>query len=223
MLISTAPAATRPCVHVPTLGIRPTVKTTGDPRSIALTFDDGPNPAVTPQLLRLLERYGVAATFFLIGRHVRRNASLAREIVAAGHSVGNHTHSHVPFTLLSARTARRELALCSEAIAAACGARPHFMRPPYGMPRPGLKRIACAEGLGWLVMWSRHARDWRPQDHAKVALRLQAVRGGDVVLLHDGGPEAAADRSHTPLALAEHLPRWIDQGYRFVTIDQLCR
>lgn len=222
-LMKMASAEPTPRVDVPTFDTRPTVRTTGDPRSIALTFDDGPNPEVTPQLLRLLARCGVAATFFLIGRHVRKNASLAREIVSAGHSVGNHTQSHVPLPFLSARAARRELALCSESIAAACGVRPRFMRPPYGLRRPGLKRMACAEGIDWLVMWSRIAWDWRPQDPAKVALRLQAVRGGDVVLLHDGGPEAAADRSHTVLALAEQLPRWIEQGYRFVTIDQLCR
>jgi peptidoglycan/xylan/chitin deacetylase (PgdA/CDA1 family) len=212
-----------PRADVPTAGIRPTVRTTGDPQSIALTFDDGPNPAVTPHLLRLLERHGVKATFFLIGGHVRANASLAREIVSASHSVGNHSQSHVPLLRLSAQAARRELALCSEAIAAACGVRPRFMRPPYGLRRPGLRRMAGAEGLDWIVMASRLAVDWRPQDHANVARRLQAVRGGDVVMLHDGGPEGAVDRSHTVLALAELIPRWIDQGYRFVTIDQLCR
>src|SRR5262249_23286803 len=173
---------------VATFGARPTVRTTGDSQSIALTFDDGPNPAVTPQLLRLLARYGVKATFFLVGRHVRANAGLAREIVSAGHSVGNHSQAHVPLLRLSAQAPGRELALCSEAIAAACGARPRFMRPPYGIRRPGLKRMAAAEGLDWVVMWSRMALDWRPQDHAKVARRLQAVRGGDIVLLHDSGP-----------------------------------
>jgi peptidoglycan/xylan/chitin deacetylase (PgdA/CDA1 family) len=247
-LMNMTPAPPPPRADVPTAGIHPTVRTTGDPQSIALTFDDGPNPAVTPQLLRLLARHGVKATFFLIGRHVRANASLAGEIVSAGHSVGNHTLSHVNLMRSSTRTARRELDLCSEEIAAACGARPRLLRPPYGLRRPGLKRIAAAVGLDWIVMWSRHAWDWRPQDHAKVSLRLQAVRGGDVVLLHDGCsrpfravgrasavrggevapphgglPEAAPDQSHTVLALAEQLPRWIDQGYRFVTIDQLCR
>lgn len=237
------PAPPGPRGDVSTVGIRPTVKTTGDPQSIALTFDDGPNPAVTPQLLRLLARCGVTATFFLIGRHVQANASLVREIVSAGHSVGNHTQSHVNLMRSSARTARRELDMCSEEIASACGARPRFLRPPFGLRRPGLKRIAADVGLEWIVMWSRHAGDWRPQDHSKLAQRLQAVRGGDVVLLHDGrslpfrgpgrtsavregnvvAPDAAPDQSHTVLALAEQLPRWIDQGYRFVTMDQLCR
>src|SRR5262245_49725732 len=88
-LMHMTPAPGPPRAGVPTFGVRPTVRTTGDPQSIALTFDDGPNPAVTPQLLRLLARYGVKATFFLVGRHVRANAGLAREIVSAGHSVGN--------------------------------------------------------------------------------------------------------------------------------------
>lgn len=226
---------------------RPILKNTGDPQSLALTFDDGPNPEVTPQLLRLLARYNVNVTFFLVGSFVRANASLVREIVSAGHSVGNHTQSHVNLMRSSAQTIRRELDMCSEEIAAACGVRPRFMRPPYGLRRPGLKQIAVSIGLEWLVMWSRHAWDWNPQDHSTLIQRMQTIRGGDIVLLHDGCvqpfhtigrtstiveedgvllqhnlPEAVADQSHTVLALAEQIPRWFDQGYRFVTIDQLC-
>jgi peptidoglycan/xylan/chitin deacetylase (PgdA/CDA1 family) len=97
------------------------------------------------------------------------------------------------------------------------------MRPPYGLRRPHLKRMAFAEGMEWLVMWSRVAWDWRPQDPVDVTRRLNRVRGGDIVLLHDGGPEEGANRRHTPLALGQALPRWIDAGFQFVTLDAVCR
>lgn len=195
------------------------IRSTGDAGTIALTFDDGPNPRVTPDLLRLLQRHHVVATFFVIGRHTRAERGLAGEMAAAGHVLGNHTDSHVLLPFTSAPVARQELARCSDAIAEACGERPRLLRPPYGLRRRHLKQIAIELGLQRLVMWSRVAWDWRPQEYERVARRLEAVRGGDVVLLHDGGPQPEADRTHVVRALAECLPRWIDAGYRFVPLD----
>ena len=97
----------------------PTIRRTGDAATIALTFDDGPNPAITPELLDLLERYGAKATFFLIGERVRAFPALAREIAVRGHAIGNHTETHRALTLLSARGIAEELARCDEAIEAA--------------------------------------------------------------------------------------------------------
>jgi peptidoglycan/xylan/chitin deacetylase (PgdA/CDA1 family) len=202
-------------------GRKAAIRHTGLAGAIALTFDDGPNPVVTPGLLELFARHQVAATFFVIGQHVRTNPSLLREIAAAGHTVGNHTDSHLRLPFVSPERARYELSLCSASIADVCGRRPRFMRPPYGLPRRGLRDMAAAEGIGAVVMWSRAALDWWPQPAWRVLRRLQRVRSGDIVLLHDGAPEPAADRRHTLQSLTEMIPVWLDAGLRFVSLDQV--
>jgi len=198
-----------------------TVRRTGNPETIALTFDDGPNPAVTPALLELLDRHSVPATFFLVGKHVRANRELTREI-ATGHTIGNHTETHPALPLLSAQRISDELDRCDEAIHSATGQTPRWMRPPYGFRSPLLNGIVKRrEGAG-VVMWSRLCRDWKPQPTEEVARRLQRVGGGDIVLLHDGDHSAArGDRHHTVKALAEWIPRWKDAGLRFVMLDEV--
>jgi peptidoglycan/xylan/chitin deacetylase (PgdA/CDA1 family) len=207
----------------------PTVRHTSSAKRIALTFDDGPNPAVTPQLLDLLERHSASATFFLIGRFVRECPELAREISARGHLLGNHTHTHPNLFLQSRAGIRDELARCQDAISEAMGSVPRWMRPPYGYRNPLLNReVRHAEMLG-VVMWSKICRDWKPQPPERLIKTLANVghrRGlnskdeGDIVLLHDGGSRAlGADRHHVVAALEHWLPRWRDAGMEFVTIE----
>jgi peptidoglycan/xylan/chitin deacetylase (PgdA/CDA1 family) len=192
---------------------------TGRARTIALTFDDGPNPSVTPQLLDLLERYDARATFFLIGRHVRACPALAAEIAARGHSIGNHTDTHPNLLWQSRRRILEELERCDASIADATGRRPRIMRPPYGCRRPQVHTAARDAGHGRPVLWSRSARDWTPQPAAQVIRRLRAIRAGDIVLLHDGFHAAlGADRQHTVRALEYWLPRWKAQGLACVTV-----
>src|SRR5215831_5539593 len=107
-----------------------TLRQTGRDRTIALTFDDGPNPAATPQLLDLLERFDAQGTFFLIGRHVRACPELSAEIAARGHGIGNHTDSHPNLLWLSRQRILDELERCSASIADATGLCPQIMRPP---------------------------------------------------------------------------------------------
>lgn len=200
----------------------PTMRHTGNPGTLALTFDDGPNPAVTPALLELLARHEAKATFFVIGRHVRAVPELAREIAARGHAIGNHTETHPALTFLSRRRIAAELTQCEEAIASATGARPRWMRPPFGFRSPMLDGIAEKCGIAGVAMWSVMARDWRPQPAAPVIRRLERSRGGDIVLLHDGDHrKLEGDRMHTVKALEYWLPRWQDAGIEFVTIEQL--
>lgn len=193
---------------------------TGDASTLALTFDDGPNPAVTPRLLELLARHEARATFFLVGRYVRACPGLAAEIAARGHAVGNHTETHPNLIWLSPQRIREELVRCNEAIAEATGREACWMRPPFGYRGPQLsgavRRAACAG----VAMWSAGGRDWRPQPAARVIRRLRLARGGDIVLLHDGDYRAlGADRRHTIEALEYWLPRWKDAGLRFVGLD----
>ena len=197
-----------------------TIRRTGNDSTIALTFDDGPNPAVTPRLLDLLERHKMRATFFLIGKWVRAEPSLAGEIAARGHTVGNHTNSHPALTFLSPARIEDELNRCDDAIEAATGRRPRWMRPPFGFRSPLLGGIVRKRADRGVMMWSRWARDWKTQPTDSVTRRLRRVRGGDIVLLHDGDHRVAnGDRGHTVAALEYWLPRWKDAGFKFVTLD----
>jgi len=199
-----------------------TVCRTGDPSIMALTFDDGPNPSVTPQLLALLDRYNVKATFFLIGRHVRAVPSLAREIVERGHGIGNHTETHPSLALLSSRGIANELDRCDEAMFSATGLTARWMRPPYGFRSPLLNAIVVRRGNAGVAMWSVMARDWKPQPAEPVIQRLRRARGGDIVLLHDGDPRALnGDRRHVIAALEYWLPRWKDSGVRFASMNEI--
>jgi peptidoglycan/xylan/chitin deacetylase (PgdA/CDA1 family) len=164
----------------------PTVRRLGDASSIALTFDDGPNPSITPELLDLLDRYQAKASFFLIGRNIRAFPGLVKEIVDRGHTIGNHTETHAALTFLSARSITEEIALCDEAIFEVTGKKSRLMRPPYGYRSPLLDGIIRRSGGGRVVMWSATARDWKAQLAARVIKHLRGIRGGDIVLLHDG-------------------------------------
>jgi len=209
---------------------------TNSPRKLALTFDDGPNPAITPKLLDLLDRYNAKATFFLIGGFVRECPELAKELVARSHMVGNHTESHPNLFWKNPTQVRVELRLCHDAIVGATGAPAKWFRPPFGMRNPWVIRLA--KELGYrTAMWTLIPGDWyeKPTEwliprmqpiakHAeeKMKKNSEGAKGtGDVLCLHDGSHRGLnTDRTRTLVALEHWLPRWRDLGLEFVTIDQ---
>ena len=200
------------------------MRQTGDNSTIALTFDDGPNPAVTPALLDLLDRHQARATFFVTGQHVRAFPALAKEIVERGHTIGNHTETHRRLVFCSPARIRSEMEQCDEAIETATGRKTRWMRPPFGFRGPQLHGAVRQRGGAGVVMWSRSAWDWRNVSQENVIENLRSARGGDIVLMHDGDfrvPEG--DRRHTVAALEYWIPRWKDAGLRFVTLDDLRR
>ena len=204
----------------------PTLRHTSSSRKIALTFDDGPNPAATPRLLELLARHSVRATFFLIGKYTRECPELAREISARGHLIGNHTETHANLFFRTPAGIRGEVTRCQEAIAAATAAEPpRWMRPPFGYRNPWLDGEVRRAGMQGVVMWSRKCWDWKPQPPQRLVRRLARVARpdrarGDIVLLHDGDHRAlGADRQHVIAALEHWLPRWRDAGMEFVTME----
>jgi peptidoglycan-N-acetylglucosamine deacetylase len=204
----------------------PTVRHTMTSRALALTFDDGPNPAITAPLLDLLERYSVRATFFLIGRFAEACPDLVRETAARGHVLGNHTHTHANLIFQSPARIRDELARCQNAVVAAThSAQPQWMRPPFGYRSPLLDREVHRAGMRGVVMWSMLCQDWEPQPPDRLIGKLSraAATGrprGDIIVLHDGDHRAlGADRRHVAAALEHWLPRWRDTGVEFVTMD----
>ena len=185
----------------------------------ALTFDDGPNPRVTPKLLALLDKHHVTATFFVLGKYVERYPALTQEIVAAKHTIGNHTYSHSNLLFFSHQQIINELERCEDAVEAATGQRMSIVRPPFGFRGPQFQSVVRQIGFGKTIMWSVSGRDWTIQPSARVMRRIQKVKTGDVVLLHDGDHRVSnADRSHMLKALADWIPRCQDEGLKFVRI-----
>jgi peptidoglycan-N-acetylglucosamine deacetylase len=203
----------------------PTLRHTCDSSAVALTFDDGPNPAATPGLLDLLERHGAAATFFQIGEHVRAFPALAKEVSRRGHSIGNHTDTHPRLTFLCTRQIIEELDGCALAFESAVGRRTRWMRPPYGFRGPQLAGAVRKQSADMrVVMWSVSGRDWKVQPPERIIKRLRRVTGGDIVLLHDGHHRMVkADRTQTVTALEYWLPRWKDAGIRLLGLDDLVK
>lgn len=191
-------------------------------RKMALTFDDGPNDPYTLRLLEVLARHSVPATFFLIGRYVQQQPGIAREVVKAGHVVGNHTFTHPLLVFQSPAKVRAELTNCERALADAIGKHANLFRPPFGGRRPAVLRIARELGLE-PVMWNVTGYDWNAKSAQEIERKVaRQVRGGDVVLLHDGGHKAfGADRSFTITATDRMIKRYKSEGYEFVTIPEM--
>lgn len=202
----------------------PVVVAGDDPAEIALTFDDGPNPAATPYLLDVLAQHNVRATFFLIGRFVREAPRLAREIAAAGHLIGNHTMTHPWLPLISAARVRQELAGCNAAIEDTLGMPVWLFRPPHGARTPNVLLAACELGLT-SVNWNIITGDWNPIEADVIQGRV--VRGmernrrrrrGSNVVMHDGGQAGLGQpRMATVRAVEKLLTESGDSPRRFVT------
>lgn len=187
---------------------------------IAITIDDGPDPQITPQVLEILDRHHARATFFCIGERARRYPDLCREIVRRGHAIENHTQRHsVLFAFLGPFRTRREIRKAQDTLTAITGQAPRFFRPPAGMRSPVLHPVLAHLGL-LHASWSRRGFDTRETKPDVVLNRLlHGLKGGDILLLHDGN--AARTAAGAPVIL-EVLPRLLDSvvraGLRPVTL-----
>ena len=175
---------------------------------VALTFDDGPDPEVTPQVLGLLAAARARATFFCVGRKAEAHPELIAAIRTAGHCVGNHSYSHPNgFALRGPRGLSDEIRRAQDAIEQAGGGRPAHFRAPAGIQNPWLAPALSAAGLA-LVSWTRRGFDTVTRDARAVAGRLlRGLRAGDILLMHDGS--SARDHNGRPVVL-EALPRVLE-------------
>ncbi len=191
-------------------------------KQIALTYDDGPNDPHTLKLLEVLARNNVQATFFMIGRYVQQRPDIARAVAQAGHAIGNHTFTHPQLIFESAAQTRKELADCHQALQDAIGEHSKLFRPPFGGRRPATLRIARELGLH-TVMWNVTGYDWNAPPAAVIEKKVvRQMQGGDVILLHDGSHRAlGADRAQTVAATDNLIRRYRDQGYEFVTVEEM--
>ena len=191
-------------------------------KQIALTYDDGPNDPHTLNLLDVLAKHSVRATFFMIGRYVRQRPDIARAVAQAGHVIGNHTFTHPLLIFKSETQTRTELLDCRSALQDTIGEHSNLFRPPFGGRRPATIRIGRELGLQ-TVMWNVTGYDWNAPPAAVIEEKvMRQMRGGDVILQHDGGHRAlGADRAQTVVATDNLIRRYRDQGYEFVTVEEM--
>lgn len=194
-------------------------------REVALTFDDGPDPAVTPAVLDLLDRHAARATFFCVGDTARAHPALCAEIARRGHAVENHSQSHQHhFSLFGPRALAREVKAAQATLGGITGERPRFFRAPVGLRNPFVDGVLQHAGLT-LVSWTQRAYDTRVGDPNLLMERLSgSLAAGDIVLLHDG--HAARTAQGEP-AILEVLPRLLERlrqlDLRPVTLREAAR
>jgi peptidoglycan/xylan/chitin deacetylase (PgdA/CDA1 family) len=192
-----------------------------DSKAVALTFDDGPDDYYTPQILNILQRYGVRATFFLVGRHVGQYPQVVRALAAAGEVVGNHTWDHPQLTRLSPAAVRSEMQRTDAALRSVLGFGTRLMRPPYGDMNAAV--AGQLQGMGYdIIYWTDDSLDWRSLSAAQVESNvLSHLRPGDIILQHSlsGGP--TENLAGTVQALPVIIRDIRREGLRLVTIPEL--
>jgi peptidoglycan-N-acetylglucosamine deacetylase len=197
----------------------------GLPGELALTFDDGPNPAWTPQLLDILAAHDVPATFFLIGSYAQAEPELVRRILTAGHLIGNHSWSHPNLAITTASRVAEELTRARDTLQQITGVPIRWFRPPFGGRRPVVLKTARALGMT-PVLWNAITTDWREPSADRITERLCTTidsnqrRGWATnIVLHDGGHlERRANRGPSVAAAGQLLARY-NPTHRFVTLD----
>lgn len=186
-------------------------------RRIALTFDDGPHPFLTDEILSILEEYNVKATFFEVGVNVINYPDVAKRVIDAGHEIGNHTFSHRHLERMSEDAVRAEIEGCEDALEELAEYRPHLFRPPEGAVNSYIQQSSDVEDYH-LILWSVDTRDWEVKNASKIAKTvLSEIQPGDIVLMHD----FIGRGSQTPQALRILLPILLEQGYEPVTVSTL--
>ena len=186
-------------------------------KRIVLTFDDGPHPRQTRQILDVLDRYGIKATFFVIGVNVSNYPGIIEEVKARGHELANHTQTHSHAARLNAQALRNEISDCEREVYMQTGERCKLFRPPEGAMSDNMRQVV--KELGYTcVLWTLDTRDWAhtPPDEISDYI-IQNAKNGDIILMHD----YIGANSPTVKALETFIPILLDQGFTFVTAGEL--
>ena len=191
---------------------------------VALTFDDGPSPEWTPQILDALKAANVKATFFMIGHHVKKYPEIARRVAEEGHTIGNHTYAHSVLLYYTPEEVEEEIKYTELVIKEVTGQKTKFFRPPKAWTMKDMKDKVKAMGYE-IVLWSLNSKDWVTFNHRYIVklLTFQA-RSGDILLFHDSGNVMSAeggDRSQTVAAIPLLAKRLRRNGFEFVTIEEM--
>lgn len=191
-------------------------------RTIALTFDDGPNEPHTSAIADVLAARGVPATFFCVGSSARRHPAVVRRLLADGHAVGNHSEHHQMRDYLRSRSYEREIASAQETLEQLTGVRPVLFRPPWLFRQPWLLASARRHDLHTVSGRFAHPGEvFQPPGPRLVAAAMRRVAPGAVLILHDGVEGRGGFRGNTAAAVAPLVDRMIEQGYGFARVDDL--
>lgn len=191
---------------------------------VALTFDDGPSPEWTPQVLDELKKAEVKATFFMLGNHVERYPEIARQVLAEGHEIGNHTYDHHVLIYYKMEELEKEIKDAEKAIKTVTGQNTRYFRPPKAWLSSREKKKI--EEMGYkIVLWSLNSKDWVTyHDKQITSYILKRIRPGDIILFHDSGGVFTAEggnRTQTIKTIPRLVKKLKERGYRFVTISEL--
>ena len=186
-------------------------------KKVALTFDDGPHPRFTKEILGILQEYGVTATFFIIGVNAENYPDALALIVDSGCEIGNHTYSHVRIDKMSDEEIRAEILHCENVLYSMTGKRPQLFRPPQGRVPDNL--LSVSDSLGYdVILWSIDTLDWSHNPSANICTAVKEnLVGGDIILMHD----YISGENTTCAALRRMIPDLLSQGYTFVTVSEL--
>ena len=189
-----------------------------DENKIALTFDDGPHPVYTPQILDILKQYGVHATFFMIGENAQRYPELVLRIMREGHEIGNHTYLHENLQKNTPQTIRQQILDAERTILELTDQRTKLLRPPGGLYDEQVCQTAHALDYE-VILWTIDTKDWSHPTVDEIVEKVETnIKSGDIILCHDfiGGGSTP-----TPDALRHILPDLLREGYEFVTVSEL--
>lgn len=184
---------------------------TSEKKKVAITFDDGPHPQYTPEMLEALKKRNVKATFFLLGQEVEKYPEIVKQIQEEGHLIGNHSYQHEQLSKLPMEQACQQVNRTNELIYNITGEYPSYLRPPFG---DWHEKLDCEMNMVE-VLWDVDTLDWSSQNHQKIVNKvLKKVQENDIILMHDGYETSVT-------AAMEIIDTLQQQGYEFVTVDEI--